>query len=381
MPGLLDADQTRGQYRAHWPRIDPAVGVTADRGIDRTVIETCRAANTTQHVLKFPTDQGAPAIVEQHDMILLGAVEITRPARSGRDRRIRREFLTGRRTRQQAQQGRGILEGRDQLLDAGHNDVDARQDLRQVAVALVGYDNARAGLGDEEIGSGDPDISGEKLRSQHRARFVAHLARLVERPSGIERTMFGAECFGDLFFDQVDCRRNDMTWGFLAQLNDVFAEVGFNRGNAVRLEVFVEPHLLGDHRLALGDRLGAGRTADLQNSSARLFRRARPMNLTARGFYFTFVILQIEVEMLDRMVLDRSADFTKSLELGQALDREAPAQRKASARKSQCPLQILVGKRAAGASLKVAAGGEHRCYRDTPIAGTSSVMPESTSAM
>ena len=41
------------------------------------------------------------------------------------------------------------------------------QDLRQVAVALVGDDDRGAGLGDEEIRAGDADIGGKESLAQH----------------------------------------------------------------------------------------------------------------------------------------------------------------------------------------------------------------------
>ncbi len=67
------------------------------------------------------------------------------------------------------------------------------QVLRQVAIALVGDDDRRAGFGDQEIGAGDADIGGEKFRPQQRARLVAQLARLVQRPRRIELGVRGAE--------------------------------------------------------------------------------------------------------------------------------------------------------------------------------------------
>jgi len=136
-------------------------------------------------------------------------------------------------------------------------------------------------LDDQKIGAGDADIGGEKLRAQHGAGFVAELARLGERARRVERAMLRTERIGDLLFHQVDRRRDQMARRLVAQLDDVLAEIGLDRGDAVLLEVVVEPDLLGDHRLALGDDLGADRAADLQHHGARLVGCPRPMNLTA----------------------------------------------------------------------------------------------------
>ena len=60
----------------------------------------------------------------------------------------------------------------------------ARQGLRQVAVALVGDDDAGAGLGDQEIGTGDADIGGEEALAQPAARLGQDVARLMEHAVG-----------------------------------------------------------------------------------------------------------------------------------------------------------------------------------------------------
>ncbi len=93
-------------YRAG---IDPAIGVPADRGVDRTMVHARRAANATKHVLELAAEECAAAVVEQHDMILLRPVEILRPPRAGRYRRIGRELLASGRARQEAQQGCRVL--------------------------------------------------------------------------------------------------------------------------------------------------------------------------------------------------------------------------------------------------------------------------------
>src|SRR3954467_4018304 len=101
MSSFLDADQARRQYRAHRPRIDPAISMAPDRGVDGTVIHACRTTDAAEHVLEFRADHRAAAIVEQNHLVLLGAVEVPRPARSRGNRRVAREFLTRCRARQQ----------------------------------------------------------------------------------------------------------------------------------------------------------------------------------------------------------------------------------------------------------------------------------------
>src|SRR5260370_31847340 len=92
--GLAGADESRCQYSAHRPRSDPAIGMAADCGVDRAVIHARRTPDTAQHILEFRADHSAAAIVEQNQVVLLGAIEIIRPAWPSRNRRVARAFLT-----------------------------------------------------------------------------------------------------------------------------------------------------------------------------------------------------------------------------------------------------------------------------------------------
>ena len=98
--------QARRQHAAHRPRIDPAVGMAADRAIDRAIIHAGGAANAAEHILELAAEHAGAAIIHQHDMILLRPVQIARPARASAERRVHGEILPGRRARQHAQQAR-----------------------------------------------------------------------------------------------------------------------------------------------------------------------------------------------------------------------------------------------------------------------------------
>ena len=94
----------------------------------------------------------------------------------------------------------------------------------------------------------------------------------------------------------------------MTQLDDVFAEIGLDRGDAVLFEKIVEPNFLRDHRLALGHGLGARRSADFQHRRAHLFGSARPMHLATGGYNVLLVKLEVEVEMGERVLLDLATD-------------------------------------------------------------------------
>ncbi len=95
----------------------------------------------------------------------------------------------------------------------------------------------------------------------------------LERARRIEIGVGGAERIGDLLLQEMDRRRDDMARRLVAELDDVFAEIGLDRLDLVLLEEIVERDLLGDHRLALGHGLGVDAAADPEDGLARLRRR------------------------------------------------------------------------------------------------------------
>ncbi len=234
--------------------------------------------------------------------------------------------------------------------------MDARQGLGQIAVALVGDNDARAGFGDEEVGARDPDIGGQELRPQQCARFVAQCPRLGEDPLGIEGAVAVAEGGGDLILDEMHRRRDQMARRLPAQLDDVFTKIGLDRGDAVVLEEVVEPDLLGDHRLALGDDPGADGAADAEHSLARLLRCARPVDLAAGRDHVLFIELEVEIEVCEGVVFDLAAHFAQRLEFRKPGGGLGAAQRKPALR-HDCKrvLQLIVGEAGAGVRRKFAA--------------------------
>ena len=62
----------------------------------------------------------------------------------------------------------------------------------------------------------------------------------------------------------------------------------------------VEGDLLGDHGFALGDHLRAGIAADRQDRGPCLFRRLRPVQMSAGGDKPFLVAFQIEIEVVQR---------------------------------------------------------------------------------
>ena len=205
-----------------------------------------------------------------------------------------------------------------------------RQDLRQVAVALVGDDDRGAGLGDQEVGAGDADVGGEEVLAQDarapRRQQAGRLRQVARRRRGACGRGGNRPPPGPA----LTCTAGAMMWlgDLAAQLDDVFAEIGLDRRDAVRLEMRVEADLLGDHRLALGDGLraaGRGRCRGrcrAPRGASRAKCTCPPAAGTAR-----LVALEIEVEMGERVVLDVARGVAQLLEFRQPVRRRLRAGR------------------------------------------------------
>ena len=229
---------------------------------------------------------------------------------------------------------------------------------------------------------GYADVGGEELGPQHLARLGQQLLGLGETAVGRQIAMRLAEFLLDVFRREMDRRRDDVGGRFVAQLNDVLAKVGLDRLDSRRLEGVVEADLLGDHRLALGDALRAHRLAEVDDDLARFLGVLRVVDFAAARADLPLVGLEIEVEMGERVILDRAGAVAQRLELGQPRDRgRAPADE--IARERERALQARVGQRLVRVLLELGRGRDH-AHRaasglPSPIAGPSA-MPARISA-
>ncbi len=171
--------------------------------------------------------------------------------------------------------------------------------------------------------------SAARKRSRRMARASASSDGGSERSrSGGRSGVHAAEIGLDLVLGEMDGRRDDVARRLVANLDDVFAEIGLDRLDAVLLEVVVERDLLRDHRLALGDGPGADPLADVEHDVARLRRGLGVVHLAAGLADLLLVGLEVEVEMGERVVLDVAGAFAQPLELGQLRRPLAPASRR-----------------------------------------------------
>src|SRR5258708_3637802 len=121
----LDAIQAGIERGSQWARIDGAISVTANRAVDRAVIEASAAADAAQDFTRGTHQQRASAVVEQYDVKGFGAVGVALALRPAHEADVRGDLLSGSGPSQQAKQDCGILERRHDFLDARHDDMGA----------------------------------------------------------------------------------------------------------------------------------------------------------------------------------------------------------------------------------------------------------------
>ncbi len=205
-----------------------------------------------------------------------------------------------------------------------------------------------------------PTSAARNFPPQPGAGLGQQVAALVEHAVLRQVRMRLAEALLPVLDVEVEGRRDDMRRRLLAQLDDVLAEIGLDRRDAVALQMVVDPELFGDHRLALGHGLGPGVLADLQHGRARLVRRAAPMHRAARALHVGGIGLEVEVEVRDRVILDVPPDVPKLLELRQPPHGGGAALEEGPLGGGQRLLQAGIGHRPAGVFLELRRGGEHR---------------------
>ena len=316
------------------------------------------AADAAKHLLEIGPEHRGAAVIDQYDVVFLRPVQIAVPPRTGGEGGVNGKVLAGGGARQQPQQAGGVLQGRHHFFDAGQHDMDARQGLGQVAVALVGDDHRTAGFRDQEVGAGDPDIGGQELLPQLGARFGQDVAAFVEHAVDRQVGMGFAELVLPVLAVQVERRGDDVAGQLVAQLDDVFAEVGFHRRDAVALQMLVDADFLGDHALPLGHRAGPGLLADRQHRRTGIVGGGAPMQLPAGGGQPGLVSLQVEIQVGEGVVLDVAADIAQLLEFRQPGDRcGAPANERRTGI-GQGFLQANIDQRVGGALLEGGTGDD-----------------------
>ncbi len=317
--------------------------------IHRAVVHAGAAADAAQHLLEVAADQPRAPTVDQHHIHMLGTVLIAHAARPGQHGKIVRRRLASCRARQKTHGRRQIFQRGQHFLDAGHRHMDARHHRAHALVALVRNQHHRTRFRHHEVAAGHAHVGGHEVRTQHLARFAGHVGDLGQtRPVVRFR-----EKVGDLVLILMDDRRDDVARRLVVvDLQNVFAQIGFDRLHAHLPEYFVQAHFLGDHRLGLDHLLHFMPARNIADEARGLLRRLGEQDRDAAPGCFTFERLEPDVEIVQRTIaalLQRGASGGK-IDRGHGL---GAGRHELGRQLGQVLLQTLVGELLARAGLEM----------------------------
>jgi hypothetical protein len=126
---------------------------------------------------------------------------------------------------------------------------------------------------------------------------------------------------GDVFLALVDRGRDQVRGRLFGELHDVFAQVGFQRFDAVRLEVMVEARLLTHHRLRLDDLAHVVGARDVEHDAVHVGGSLRPMHDRAARGGRLLEQDQIGIEVRQRTIANCRTGGADLLEVVQLPDR------------------------------------------------------------
>ena len=291
-----------------------------------------------EHLLELGADDVEPAVVDDHDVELFGAIDLVLVTRPGDLGRVHGQRLPGRRASEQGHHQVELIPVLNDSLHAHHHHVNRRQRRDHASVPFVGHDDHRARVGNGEVASADPHAGVEEL--------------LSERPSG-ERAEFlgvGAEVVAPVTVEElrdrggalVECGSEDVGRGLVGELDDPLPEIGFDDFDAVTLEGMVEFDLLGQHRLRLHRHAHVVAASDVENGRVRLVGVGGPVNLGTAPFGGGGETIEGRGQVPDDMVACRAGRVAKFVEVGEVV---GPVRGESVRSIDESPLQLWVVER------------------------------------
>src|SRR5439155_6341763 len=183
------------------------------------------------------------------------------------------------------------------------------------------------------------------------------------------------EQHGDLLAGLVDRRSDEVRGALAGELDDPFAQVRLDSGDAVRGEVFVEIDLFGRHRLRLDDELRPLRPADRGDHAARLLGIDRAIDLRAYRLGFLGKAGDERGDVIDRVFLTRGEVGAQSgpIDLPHAVGAPQAERRQRAVERDP---QLVRVERAVELAAEFGLGGGHESTRyriQMSIVATTSV--------
>ena len=301
----------RRQDFADGAGISGAVGRAADAGVHGAVVHARAAADTLQGAAHLFFAIGlAAAVVQQHEVHFLRAVQLIGTARAGNHVEIGGDVLADGAARQQAVQRRDVGQFGDHFFNAGNGDVHGRHGGGQAAVALVFHQAQRAGFGHGKVHAAQADIGGAVHVAQGLAGKAGELVHVV----GQRCADVVVEQFAHLLFGFVDGRHHDVGRFFAGHLHDVFAQIAFHGFNAAIGQIMVQLDFLAHHRFAFHHQFALMVHDDAVDDAAGLVGRFRPMHFHAQTGQVAFQLLQQIGQFGQRTLADVLAQGAQHLQ-------------------------------------------------------------------
>ena len=170
----------------------------------------------------------------------------------------------------------------------------------------------RASLSDDEVRPGDAHVGVDELLPQ----LAPRLARQIFDSLVSRRVQLLLEQLGDVLAGLVNGRRDDMIGRLARELNDILAQVGLHRFDALGDEPVVEPDLLRDHGLALDNQLDAPVARQLRHVLARRLGVLGEIDVAARSPHVALGHFEVVVEMLYGVRLNGPAALAQLFPVG-----------------------------------------------------------------
>ena len=295
------AEQIRTHDRPDRSRVGRPVGVTADPAVDRAHVEAGSAAQAVERLAEHGVGQHPAApVIDHHDMNFARAVQFVGAARTVDEVGVAGQFLAGRGARENLQEMTKVRQFGDYFLDPHQRDQRFGKRAGEAAVALILDQHERAGFSDREIDAGHAHFGAQ----ENRAQPFAGGGREQFRFGRVRDTELLGEELADILARKMNRRCDDMGRRFVAELNDIFTEVGLDRLDAGRRQRGIELDFLGGHRFAFDHPLGAGSPGHCDDIVAGLGGVRGDKDFAAVGFETIFQLDQQLVEMLDGCFLD-----------------------------------------------------------------------------
>ena len=160
-----------------------------------------------------------------------------------------------------------------------------------------------------------PMSASQKLLAQNAAR---DLGLFLDDHFVLDAQLLG-ENVGDVVAGQVQRGRDDVIRALVRQLENVFAEIGFHGFQVMLFQALVEMDLLAGHGFRFHQHVRVALLGEIEDEVGRFLARAAIDDVAAVRDYVRFQLLQVIIEILDGVLLDRVGFVAEILVMRQGL--------------------------------------------------------------